>query len=215
MTKPASWQTRRWKLFLHEYDHNADFKQELHKRYDFYKTSKEDGRLIIRQLLFQYRIPTHCLDSVIMFLENPNLKESKYTEVIKPPILFAEDINFEDMDIWLPNTTGTLLFVQPFVKKSELKELIDEYWHRFENYKPNPERDKYSSSLRLKDKIRPTQSRSHAKRDELIKKLYKEGNGDVYIAMELKDKNLADKNINANRVKQIRFRLGLTKKRKS
>lgn len=212
MAKNNTWQERRWKLFLLDYDNDNEFRENILEAFGVYRRNKTDGEIAIKRLMGKKKLPPACYDAIISFLNNPELKESEYIKLIKSPLV----INPNSMQVDAARVAKySLLLLSPHLNKTELKELIDENWEQIDESLKNPRFSLLGSSAgRLDSKIRPTKSRRYAKRDELIRKLYKEGDGDVYIAQVLEEKKLADKNINANRVKQIRFRLGLTNKRK-
>jgi len=231
--KEASWRKRRWTIFLRAYQANTEFRKELE---DYHKSHK--GNLYdqdsLELILFKYGVSYLCCGAVVRFMDNPALDEGIYLKRILPPIFIGSELSssveplnaeytklsanelIRNPEAKLPEGVhyNTELSIQPYVTKSELHELIDEYWPEIE---PRiNQRTKHGDKIfgtKLLGKVQPSKTKTHAERDELIAQLYNEKRNDKYIGVELRDKGYGD--LEENNIKQIRFKLGLTKKRKS
>jgi hypothetical protein len=140
------------------------------------------------------------------------------SELIKTRLEMARDAGDISFDISKINylelaeaifSFRTVIEVLPNVGKEELKDLITDFSTELDSLIKDPKYVRLHGK-KLLGKVQPTKTKKHAERDELIAQLYNEHETDYSIRIELRDKGYGD--LEENNIKQIRFKLGLTKK---
>jgi hypothetical protein len=134
----------------------------------------------------------------------------KYSNLSAEELLHSDNPDELPDDLHYVTTIGIL----PYIEKSELHELIDEYWSELES-RIN-QRTKHADKIigeKLLGKVQPEKTKSKAERDEMILKLAEQGVSVKDTIAQLVIKGLAtEKTLKPGNVRRIRSNLRKNKK---
>src|ERR1700722_8757872 len=91
--KVASWRTRRWKIFIHAYQANAEFSKELDEYYRSHNKNYLYDQDSLELILFKYGVSYLCDGAIYRFLGDPTLDEERYLKLILPPIFIGSELS--------------------------------------------------------------------------------------------------------------------------
>jgi len=192
MANPASWRNRRWKIFERRILTDKDLIKDVDTLRSL--TDEQDINTQLFKIVAFNSIPPHCKNAIHEWAKDSSRPRNYYLELVEKPIrvwtppdwrpLIDKDGEFIDYEEQMSDKEkiekldsfrgNTIIEIAPFMTKTEVVEIIDEYWDEIKSI--NNRQNMFNHldySPELSGKVYPTRAKGARSKDILIYSLYK------------------------------------------